>query len=66
MPKAKTQRRVKCPRCDGSGWKVLIVGPHIGEFGPSPGGPSRYECQLCSGSGRCEKMLADRWRSQNG
>jgi hypothetical protein len=51
--KEEQERRAKkCPRCQGKGYRILIVGPHT-EYGIGvPGGPARYDCRLCKGTGK--------------
>lgn len=46
---------VKCPRCKGKGYRYLIVGPHITEFGLSSGGSSKYDCKLCKATGKVSR-----------
>lgn len=45
-------RRAQCPRCKGKGYRVLIVGPHINDIGAVCGGPARYICRMCDGTGK--------------
>lgn len=43
---------MKCDRCNGKGYRELVVGPHVNELGAVAGGLAKYDCRKCNGSGK--------------
>lgn len=43
---------MKCDRCNGKGYRELVVGPHVNELGAVCGGLAKYDCRKCGGSGK--------------
>ena len=40
---------IKCPYCDGTGWRIEMVGGMLN--GRPVGGPLRKPCSICNGTG---------------
>lgn len=53
MPvKRRKCKLVPCPRCQGKGYRYLVVGPHVIDGQGVPGGRAKYDCRRCAGTGK--------------